>query len=415
MCRAWGLMRPDVEVRRGTGIAGVMSDAEVPQVGLGLQVDQETAANPQQFHSMMRDLGVVDIGEMMLITRHEDVTSALRNSEVFSSAGAIDIGNIRPLIPLQIDPPDHVKFRRLLDPLFAPREVEKLEATVRGLVNNLIDDFVATGSCEFNAAVAVPLPCIVFLELMGLPLADLDLFLGFKDGIIRPPAATTEERASMARGTGQQIYEYFERVIAERRAEPRPDLISGFIAAEVDGERLTTEDILDISYLFLLAGLDTVTATLGCSVAYLAAHPDRQQALRDDPSRIPAAVEELMRWETPVPGVPRVTTQDVEVAGTMIPAGTSVTCLLASANTDAAEFADPENVDFGRAANRHLAFGGGVHRCLGSHLARLELRIALEEFHRRVPPYTVAPGETPIYAMGIRSLDYLPLVWTAAP
>jgi cytochrome P450 len=252
----------------------------------------------------------------------------------------------------------------------------------------------------------------VFLRLMGLPLEDLDLFLEFKDGIIRPEATDAEGRSAKAREVGQRIYAYFEDVIAARRAQPEDDLLSGFIAAEIDGERLTTEDILDISYLFLLAGLDTVTASLGCAVSYLASHPDHQQALRDDPARIPAAVEELLRWETPVPGVPRLTTRDVDIAGTTIPAGQTVTCLLASANTDGAEFPEPESVDFDRPANRHLAFGGGVHRCLGSHLARLEMRVALEELHRRIPAYAIAPGETPVYSMGIRGTEYLPLVWS---
>ena len=392
-----------------------MTDAEpVPDLGW-TNVDPEVSARPQQFYPMMRDLGVVEAEEMVLITRHEDVVWALRHPDLFSSGSdAIDIGNIRPLIPLQIDPPDHVKFRRLLDPLFAPREMEKLESDVRALVVELIDGFVGEGTCEFNAAVAVPLPCTVFLRLMGLPLADLDLFLRFKDGIIRPDAATPAEGRAMAREIGTEIYAYFETVIAERRREPQDDLLSGFLSAEIDGEVLTTEDIMDIAYLFLLAGLDTVTASLGCAVAYLAAHPDRQQALRDDPSLIPAAIEELLRWETPVPGVVRVATQDVEVAGSTIPAGSTVTCLLASANTDGAEFADPESVDFSRAANRHLAFGGGVHRCLGSHLARLEMRVALEELHARVPQYAVEAGETPIYTMGIRGVDYLPLVWQPA-
>ena len=383
----------------------------VPDLGW-TNVDPEVSARPQQFYPMMRDMGVVEAEEMVLITRHEDVVWALRHPDLFSSGSdAIDIGNIRPLIPLQIDPPDHVKFRRLLDPLFAPREMEKLESDVRSLVVELIDGFVDTGTCEFNAAVAVPLPCTVFLRLMGLPLADLDLFLRFKDGIIRPDAATPAEGRAMAREIGTEIYAYFETVIAERRHEPQDDLVSGFLSAEIDGEVLTTEDIMDIAYLFLLAGLDTVTASLGCAVAYLAAHPERQQALRDEPSLIPAAIEELLRWETPVPGVVRVATQDVEVAGSTIPAGATVTCLLASANTDGAEFADPESVDFARAANRHLAFGGGVHRCLGSHLARLEMRVALEELHARVPEYAVEAGETPIYTMGIRGVEYLPLVW----
>ncbi len=393
-----------------------MSDdgAEMPDLGW-TNVDPEMSARPQQFYPMMREMGVVPVEDMTLITRHEDVMWALRHPEIFSSnMDAIDIGNVRPLIPLQIDPPDHVKFRRLLDPLFAPREMEKLEGDVRALVTDLIDEFVDAGSCEFNAAVAIPLPCTVFLRLMGLPLDDLDLFLKFKDGIIRPPAPTIAEGRAMARATGQEIYAYFEDVIAERRKQPEADLLSGFIAAEIDGERLTTEDILDISYLFLLAGLDTVTASLGCAVAYLAEHPDRQQVLRDDPSRVPAAVEELLRWETPVPGVVRAAVADVEIAGTTIAAGRTVTCLLASANTDEHEFPDPESIDFDRVANRHLAFGGGLHRCLGSHLARLEMRVALEELHRRVPAYTIQAGETPIYTMGIRGVEYLPLVWEPA-
>ena len=216
----------------------------VPDLGW-TNVDPEVSARPQQFYPMMRDMGVVEAQEMVLITRHEDVVWALRHPDLFSSGSdAIDIGNIRPLIPLQIDPPDHVKFRRLLDPLFAPREMEKLESDVRSLVVELIDGFVDTGTCEFNAAVAVPLPCTVFLRLMGLPLADLDLFLRFKDGIIRPDAATPAEGRAMAREIGTEIYAYFETVIAERRHEPQDDLLSGFLSAEIDGEVLTTEDIL---------------------------------------------------------------------------------------------------------------------------------------------------------------------------
>ena len=372
------------------------------------------SANPQQFHPMMREatpvMRVDGVG--VIITRHEDVTYALRHPEVFSSSmDAIDIGNIRPLIPLQIDPPDHVKFRRLLDPLFAPREMARLETDVRTLVTELLDGVADNGACEFNATVAIPLPCTVFLRLMGLPLEDLDLFLRFKDGIIRPDAADPEDSKRLARATGQEIYEYFEPVIEARRADPQDDMLSGFVAADVDGERLTTEDIMDISYLFLLAGLDTVTASLGCAVAYLAQHPERQQALRADPSLVPAAVEELLRWETPVPAVPRIAAIDVEIAGETIAAGESVMCLLASANTDEHEFPEPEDVDFERAGNRHLAFGGGVHRCLGSHLARLEMRVALEEIHRRLGEYRIADGETPVYSMGIRAVEHLPLVW----
>jgi cytochrome P450 len=189
-------------------------------------------------------------------------------------------------------------------------------------------------------------------------------------------------------------------------------MLTGFLEAEVDGNRLTREDILDICYLFLLAGLDTVTASVGCMVSYLAQHPEQRQRLVDDPSQIPGAVEELLRWETPVPGVPRVVTKDVELSGERLESGERVTVLIGSANIDERGFPEPADIDFERPANRHLAFGGGVHRCLGSHLARLELRVALEQLHERIPDYSIKPGEEPKYSMGIRAVEYLPLVFT---
>jgi cytochrome P450 len=363
---------------------------------------------------MQEHAPVLRVDGMVMISRHEDVMHALRHPDLFSSnMDAIDIGNIRPLIPLQIDPPDHVKFRRLLDPLFAPKEVAKLEPEVRRLVNELIDEFEASGACEFSDQFAIPLPCTVFLALLGLPLEDLDLFLRFKNAIIRPGGTDGDDAKAIQRAAGQEIYAYFQKVVDERRAEPRADLISGFIAAEVDGARLTDNDILDICYLFLLAGLDTVTASLTCAIAYLAGHPDRRDAISADLSLVPAAVEELLRWESIVPAVPRVAMTDVEISGETVREGEAVMCMLGAANIDPGEFPDADVVDLERPGNRHLAFGGGVHRCLGSHLARLEMRVALEELHRRLPDYAVKDGETPRYTMGIRAVEYLPLVFTA--
>jgi cytochrome P450 len=376
-------------------------------------------ADPQSIYNMLREHSPILRTEQggTMIARHEDVEFALRHAELFSSdMDAISIGNVRPLIPLQINPPEHVKYRRLLDPLFAPKQVALLENDVRKLSNQLIDDFIDAGECEFNSAFAIPLPCTVFLRLLGLPLEDLDLFLELKDNIIRPlggsGAQDQEEFERIQAETGQRIYAYFEKVLDEREQQPRDDMLSGFLAADVDGNRLTREDILDICYLFLLAGLDTVTASVGCMVSYLAQHPEQRQRLVDDPSQIPGAVEELLRWETPVPGVPRVVTEGVELCGERLEAGERVTVLLGSANIDESGFPQPEEVDFERPANRHLAFGGGVHRCLGSHLARLELRVALEQLHERIPDYSIKPGEEPQYTMGIRAVEYLPLVFT---
>ncbi len=391
-----------------------MSDVISSTFGGG---DEAQNANPQANYRLMQEhapvLRMDDIG--VILARHDDVMHALRHPEMFSSnMDAISIGNIRPLIPLQIDPPDHVKFRRLLDPLFAPKEVAKLEPEVRRLVNELIDGFVAKGECEFSDEFAIPLPCTVFLALLGLPIEDLDLFLRFKNDIIRPDASGMDAMKQVQAATGEEIYAYFQKVVDARRVEPRDDLISGFITADVEGHQLSDNDILDICYLFLLAGLDTVTASLTCAVAYLAEHPDRRDAISADLSLVPPAVEELLRWETPVPGVPRVAMVDVEIDGFEIKEGESVMCLLGSANIDPGEFPDPDSVDLERPGNRHLAFGGGVHRCLGSHLARLEMRVALEELHRRVPDYAIKDGETPVYTSGIRAVEYLPLVFTAS-
>jgi cytochrome P450 len=264
----------------------------------------------------------------------------------------------------------------------------------------------------------VPLPCSAFLSLLGLPLSDLPAFLEIKDDIIRPqkrkgvPMLPLPEATAIRAEGGRRLYAYFERVIDERSAERRDDLTSSLVHAEIDGEKLSRSEILDICFLLLIAGLDTVTATLGCSVAWLARHPEERRRLADDPQQIPAAVEELLRWETPVVAVPRIAKQDVTLHSCEIKQGEIVTFLLGSANTDGEHFREPDRVDFDRERNIHLAFGAGPHRCLGSHLARMELRVALEEWHRRIPSYEIRPGETPVYSLGVREVMYLPLVWS---
>jgi cytochrome P450 len=237
-----------------------------------------------------------------------------------------------------------------------------------------------------------------------------------KDGIIRPGHVTgTAEGSVKAQAHQQQvadsIYVYFNRVLDERRAAPRDDLVSRFLGAEVDGATLSREDILDICFLFLIAGLDTVTATLDCMFSFLAQHPGHRRQLVDDPSLIPSAIEELLRWETPVMLVARAALEDTTLAGCPVRKGDSVILMLGSANTDEGELEDADTVRFDREVNRHIAFGGGIHRCLGSHLARMELRVALREWHRRIPEYSVRPGHTLVYTPSIRSIEYFPMVF----
>jgi cytochrome P450 len=212
---------------------------------------------------------------------------------------------------------------------------------------------------------------------------------------------------------GEAIYEYFDDVLDERELERRDDLLSCFLDAEVDGHSLTRHEILDICFLFLIAGLDTVSASLDCFFGYLCEHPDARRRLVADPSLVPSAVEELLRWETPVTCVTRVAVEDTEVAGCPIKKGARINVLLGSVNTDERGLPDASAVRFDRDVNPHLAFGGGIHRCLGSHLARLELRVALREWHTRIPEYALEPGHELVYTPAVRSLDTFPMVFTA--
>ncbi len=345
------------------------------------------------------------------VTSRAAVDAVLKDPATFSSHGAISLGAADPLIPLEVDPPHHHRYRVLLDPIFAPRKVAEMEGSVTALVNDLIDDFIDTGSTELVQSFTEPLPSTVFLNLLGLPLDNVAEFLRLKDGIIRPPGTTDDELAAARVAAGLDIYTMFEGVIAQRSASPQDDLVSHFLSAEVEGEKLTREEILGICFLFLLAGLDTVAGQLSVSFAYLLEHPEARRTLAQHPESIPAAVEEFLRWETIVSGIARKTVVDTDLFGVAIPAGSPVHVMIGAANVDETEFSDAMTVDLYRNPNRHLAFGGGIHRCLGSHLARLELRVALREFHRRIPEYRVADNDAVSWILNspLRSAARLPI------
>jgi len=395
-----------------------------PETGRVNLFDPELCADPQPAYETLRSKCPVarsTFFDSPVLSRYEDVVWGLRHPEIFSSEmeKQMALGTERPMIPQQIDPPAQTRYRRLLDPHFSRRKMEELAPAIRSQANALIDGIDGRGECEFDSEFAVPLPCGAFLSLLGLPLSDLGTFLEIKDDIIRPGRRTgvaflpIPEATVIRAEAGRRLYAYFEAVIDDRTPRPRSDLLSSLVHAEIDGEKLSRDEILDICFLLLLAGLDTVTATLGCSIAYLASHPEQRRRIVRDPSLIPGAVEELLRFETPVTAVPRVAKQDVTLHGVEIKQGSVVNFLLGAANTDGAHFEDAALVDFGRARNIHVAFGAGPHRCLGSHLARMEMRVALEEWHRRIPDYAIKPGETPRYSLGIREVMYLPLVWNA--
>jgi cytochrome P450 len=378
----------------------------------------EVAADPVPFYDALREhcpvASLDGLEGTHVLSRYEDVKFALRHPEIFSSdVVAVDIGQDRPLIPLQIDPPEHAKYRRLMDPQLGPREIAPLEADTRKLVNEIIDGFAERGTCDFHAEFSVPVPCTVFLQLSGLPLDNVEQFLTWKDNIIRPevPFGDVDAAQEIRKATGQAMYAYFGDVIDDRVANPGDDVISRFVHGLVEDRAMSRDEILDICYLFILGGLDTVTSTLDCSVAYLAQRPEHRRALVEQPDLIPHAVEELLRLHTPVMQVIRVVAQEHEMHGVTMKPGDTVMVMLGAADTDPSEFDEAHEFLTERETNRHLAFGGGPHRCLGSHLARFELKVALEELHKRIPDYAITDGAALEYSPGIREVRELPLVF----
>jgi len=265
-----------------------VSDGEISSPLVG----NELADNPQPMYRMMREAAAVMAVDdnMVVVCRRGEIEELFRQPELYSSnMSAVDLQNVRPLIPLQIDPPDHKKYRKILDPLFAPRQMALLEQPITELVNGLIDGFAGREEIDFATDFSVPFPSQVFLTILGLPLDDLPKFLTMKDGIIRPEHVVgvpqgSREAVAYQRKTAQSIYDYFDKVLDEREAmapEDRPDdLCTTFLATELEGVQLTRHEILDICFLFLIAGLDTVTASLDCMFSYPRAAPGAAGAAR---------------------------------------------------------------------------------------------------------------------------------------
>lgn len=373
------------------------------------------AASRGLAYQIMRDAGPVvrDAHGAFLITEAAAASYALRHPELFSSKKAFDsLGSPIPIVPVAADPPEHTRYRRLLRPFFSARGVARWLPVVRELAVDLIDDVAGQGRCDLVADFALPLPAQVFLTLFGLPPQDRDRLIAWKEAVLGAVGISGAEPASDANiALAAELYEYLVGHIAERREKHGDDILSQ-LAADTSEERMTDEEILGLSFLFVLAGLDTVTSALSTAFATLAGQPELRRQIANDPAVIPAAVEELLRADGPVVTVPRVATRDVELAGQLIPAGAYVAVAIGAANHDTSEYAAPDTVDFGRDTH-NLAFGGGPHGCLGAHLARMEMRVAIEEWHRRIPDYQIAPGASVSagWPAALIGLDSLPLVF----
>lgn len=344
-----------------------------------------------------------------VITRAEDQRRILQDTDTFSSyqiAGFAQLlGESWGMIPLEIDPPDHAKWRTLLNPLFTPRRIEQMTNGIRDVAVELIEEIRAQKRCEFVQDFARRFPVRIFMQLMGLPLKDYGRIMAWEEEILHSPDMNVRVRGA------QSIRVYLEELMAESERNPNDSLMSYVCNGSVEGRPLEQWEKLSICLFLFVAGLDTVASSLGYQFRYLAQHPEVQTLLRNEPERIPTAVEELIRAFSVVV-TSRKVTQDVEVGGVQLKKGDVVSLPLGLANYDPEAFDRAAEVDLGRTPNRHLGFTVGPHRCIGSNLARKELVVAIEEWTQRIPNFRVVPGTEPIARGGaVFGVDRLELVW----
>lgn len=381
----------------------------------GIIYSPEFLADPYKFFAGMHEkfppifYDVGPFGNAWVLTKHEDALFALRHAEYFSNEDATpfprDPEDYFYFIPIEVDPPEHRKYRNIVDPIVSPQGVLKLEERIRALANELIDDIIDKGECEFDEAFGRPLPVLVFLDLMGLPRDMCDTFVSWAMALLH-----SNDRAIMGQ-TLKTIGDYLKTAIADKKANPDDGLVSRIVHAEIDGKPISEKEAFGFATFLFIAGLDTVFATLNNMWLWLARNPERRQEIIDNPENINAQVEELLRvFSVTFSG--RTVAQDIEMHGVQLKKGDKITSILPACNFDPDVFPNPTEVNFHRPKKIILAFTVGVHSCMGAHLARLEIKIALQEWLKRIPDFKVKPGAETIYRPGgVIGPESVPLVW----
>jgi cytochrome P450 len=358
-------------------------------------------------------------GGHWVVVGYRENYEASRDTEVFSSelipAGIIEM--VRPMLPpevkhiplptpINLDPPQHTIYRQPLQAAFSPRAMMARKEEVRALANELIDEVIGQGHCEFISAIAEPLPVQVFLKMMGLPLERLAEFRGLVHEFLSPPETPLDPFLRM-----RKVADAMNGEIEARRGDPKDDLISLLWAAEIDGKPMTLELMEDFAVLLFVAGLDTVINGIGFGIRHMATNPEFQNQLRANPKLVVEAAEELLRRYTFTVPTRRVA-RDVEFGGWQMKEGEKLLLFLPGADLDSREFDNPDAFDIKRENNVHIAFGVGPHRCLGSHLARIELQVVYEQMLARLPEFRLDLDAPVTYHAGnIIAIDSLPLRW----
>lgn len=352
-------------------------------------------------------------GGFWVVSGYEECRYVMQSWELFSVAPSVNIpaglGQKKPMLPMEVDPPFHAKYRNLLAPVFSPQNMRKMAQEIETLATALLDSFVDRGEGDFYELFADPLPVRVFVKLMGLPEDDIPKFNVWKKVILHGHADDPDgsRRAAVA----AELNAYLQALIDARRAEPTGDLISLLVTSESEGERLTDDEILSMTFLLFIAGLDTISSSISLQIYFLARHPEHRAQLEADPTSITYAIEELMRTNSLIL-LARTATEDTDLFGHAVNKGDRILVNTISANLDPRQFPNPLDVDLHREPNPHVIFGAGPHRCPGSHLARIELEIAHRLIHSRMPGYRLADDAQIAFHYGsVAGLDSLPLVW----
>jgi cytochrome P450 len=387
----------------------------------------EFHANPYPFYRRLREADPVHHSALgiWVLTRYDDVVMILRDPR-FGREGMAELLEARlgaaPARPANTrdmlfrDPPDHTRLRALVSRAFTPRVAEAMRPHIQEIVDGLLDRVEGARGMDVIEDLAYPLPVTVICEMLGVPTADRDVFKQWSADIARSLDAAILPAGSevITRGqeAGEALREYFRSLIAVRRKRPQPDLLSALIAAEEQGDKLSEPELVATCALLLIAGHETTVNLIGNGLFALLRHPDQLQALADDPALIQTGVEELLRFDGPVQRTGRMTMADVEIDGRQIPKGSIVAAVIGAANRDPAHFPDPDRLDVARQENRHIAFGFGIHFCLGAPLARIEGQVAIGTLLRRMPALKLV-SDTPEWRESsvLRGLKTLPVAF----
>jgi cytochrome P450 len=389
-------------------------------------MDPEFLADPYPTYHRLREEDPVHHSPMdfWVLTRYEDVAAVLRDprfiKEPIVSMVAARFGvSVPPGVGLSMldrDPPDHTRLRSLVSKAFTPRVVDGLRPRIQTMVDDLITRAEAVGTMDLIEEFAYPIPVNVICEMLGVPVEDHERFKGWSldiarglDSVWLPPESEIPKRSGAAR---HAIGDYMRGLIAERRASPRGDLLSALIAAEEAGDKLSEDELIATCILLLIAGHETTVNLIGNGTLALLRHPGELRRLRETPGLITSAVEELLRYDGPVQRTARITSTAVTSGGRTIPQGEMVMPFIGAADRDPSQFPDPDRLDLGRADNRHIAFGWGIHFCLGAPLARVEGQIAIDTLVRRLPRLALVNDEPEHrQSLTLRGLKALPVTF----